>query len=63
MTAEEQTAIPWNGLPPSRQLPVTRKSWNRRSSGAGARQRRAPPAVAAGALIFGYLALRWWRKR
>ena len=29
----------------------------------GARQRRAPLAVAAGALIFGYLALRWWRKR
>jgi hypothetical protein len=29
----------------------------------GARQRRAPLAVAAGALIFGSLALRWWRKR
>jgi hypothetical protein len=69
MTAEEQTAIPWNGLPPSRQscqpsthqqdthqlvtllkrtrkpmpsrqLPVTRKSWNRRSSGAASNSAR-----------------------
>ena len=28
-----------------------------------ARQRRAPLAVAAGVLIVGYLAIRWWRKR
>jgi hypothetical protein len=69
MTAEEQTAIPWSGLPPSRQscqpsihqqdthqlvtllkrtrkpmpsrqLPVTRKSWNRRSSGAASNSAR-----------------------
>ena len=69
MTAEEQTAIPWNCLPPSRQscqpsihqqdthqlvtllkrtrkpmpsrqLPVTRKSWNRRSSGAASNSAR-----------------------
>lgn len=28
-----------------------------------ARQRRAPLAVAAGVLAFGYLAIRWWRRR
>jgi len=29
----------------------------------GARRYRAPLAVAAGALVGGYLAIRWWRKR
>lgn len=28
-----------------------------------ARRRRAPLAVAAGVLFFGYLAIRWWRRR
>ena len=29
----------------------------------GARERRVPLAVAAGALITGYLVIRWWRRR
>jgi Protein of unknown function (DUF3618) len=29
----------------------------------GARERRVPLAVAAGALISGYLVIRWWRRR
>jgi Protein of unknown function (DUF3618) len=29
----------------------------------GARERRVPLAVAAGVLVCGYLAIRWWRKR
>jgi hypothetical protein len=46
----------WEAMPEGVQQAVAKGA-------SSARQRRAPLAVAAGALISGCLAVRWWRKR